>query len=320
VEPDYIAKHFIPLALDTYFRGDSHELAFCEKAGAGGNHLVAVTAAGAVLGSENLRLREQELASVVEKYAKLSKDERTPPLPDSKTAAPPKRPVPAPPDGGLILRGYCTYLKQNAKGQFERANPYYYAENPDRWMTETQSDLLWLTKAERESLVPTSPRVGQRHDVSTAVQKRFYSTIAIDYMEGSVNSLPVRESTMTLTVEAVDEKTISLRLDGSAELGKAFAAKGEKESNTRGCEVRVLGRIAYDRAGKKFDRFDIVGIGRGWGNKMEYLYREIRVAEEPWMYGIACELVKGDAPQDLIPPYNLLHYNSTGPYFETNER
>jgi hypothetical protein len=33
------------------------------------------------------------------------------------------------------------------------------------------------------------------------------------------------------------------------------------------------------------------------------------------MYGIAWELVTGDAPQDLIPPYNLLHYNSTGAYF-----
>jgi len=34
------------------------------------------------------------------------------------------------------------------------------------------------------------------------------------------------------------------------------------------------------------------------------------------MYGIACELVTGDAPQDLIPPYNLLHHNPTGPYVE----
>ena len=42
---------------------------------------------------------------------------------------------------------------------------------------------------------------------------------------------------------------------------------------------------------------------------------EIRLDQYPWMYGIACELVTGDAPQDLIPPSNLLHYNPTGPYF-----
>jgi hypothetical protein len=34
------------------------------------------------------------------------------------------------------------------------------------------------------------------------------------------------------------------------------------------------------------------------------------------MYGIACELVTGDSPIDRIPPYNLLHYNGAGPYFE----
>ena len=43
---------------------------------------------------------------------------------------------------------------------------------------------------------------------------------------------------------------------------------------------------------------------------------EISLDQNPWMYGIACELVTGDAPQDLIPPYNMLHYNPTGPYFE----
>lgn len=29
----------------------------------------------------------------------------------------------------------------------------------------------------------------------------------------------------------------------------------------------------------------------------------------------ACELVASDTPMDRIPPYNLLHYHSAGPYF-----
>ena len=29
MEPEYVARHFVPLALDTYFRGNSHELEFC---------------------------------------------------------------------------------------------------------------------------------------------------------------------------------------------------------------------------------------------------------------------------------------------------
>ena len=70
--------------------------------------------------------------------------------------------------------------------------------------------------------------------------------------------------------------------------------------------------IHYDRKKQSITRFDAVGIGRAWGRRTD----EIRLAQYPWMYGIAVELVTGDAPQDLIPPYNMLHYNPTGPYFD----
>ena len=70
--------------------------------------------------------------------------------------------------------------------------------------------------------------------------------------------------------------------------------------------------VRVDRKNQVITRFDAVGVGLAWGRRTA----EIRLDRYPWMYGIACELVTGDAPQDLIPPYNLLHYNPTGPYFE----
>src|SRR5262249_51753631 len=84
----------------------------------------------------------------------------------------------------------------------------------------------------------------------------------------------------------------------------------------RGCELRVLGRVRYDRKKQAITRFDVAGVGRAWGNKMDYIHREVRLDRYPWTYGIVWELVTGDTPQDRIPPYNLLHYNSTGAYFE----
>jgi hypothetical protein len=125
---------------------------------------------------------------------------------------------------------------------------------------------------------------------------------------------------MKLAVESVEQNAIALRLEGYAHLGKAFDEKLRSKPNSRGCELRIVGRIRYDRTKRAIVRFDVVGVGRGWGNKMEYVGREIRLSEYPWNYGIACELVTGDAPQDRIPPYNLLHYNSTGSYFESEER
>ena len=317
MEPDYVAKHFVPLALDTYFRGNSHELEFCQKVKAGGNHLVVATAGGQILGKEGLKLRKSDLEGVLKEYARLPKEQRTPALEDPDQAQPPKRAVPQPPPKGLIVRGYCTYLRQDEKKQIVRSSEYYYKQNPDRWLVETQSDLLWLTESEGKSLIPADPKPGERSEVAPAIQKRFYSTIGIDYMEGSVNSLPPRKTTMTLTVQRVDDQTIVLRLDGHAQLGKEFDEKLRSEPNSRGCELRILGEVRYDRKKQAIERFDVAGIGRAWGNKMNYVHREIRLDQYPWMYGIAWELVTGETPQDRIPPYNLLHYNSTGPYFES---
>ncbi len=304
------------MALDTYFRGNSHEVAFCRKVRAGGNHVVATTAGGRTLGEEtHLRLRAKELAAVLDEYQRLPEAERKPQLEDAATATPPKRPVPDPPAGGLVLRGFCTYLARDEAGQIVRSKEYYYKENPDRWAAETQSDMLWLTREEWKSLVPANPKPGDRVEVAAGIQRRFFSTIGIDYMEGSVNSLPPRETSLTLTVERVTPAGVDLRLDGYGRLGKEFDPQLRSEPRSRGCEIRVLGRLHYHAEKQAFDRFDIVGVGEAWGNKMDYVRREVRLDRYPWLYGIACELVTGDAPVDRIPPYNLLHYGAAGPYF-----
>ena len=80
--------------------------------------------------------------------------------------------------------------------------------------------------------------------------------------------------------------------------------------------MRIIGRAVYDRAKGAFTRFDLAGVGKAWGCKMDYVDREVRIREHPWWYGIACELVSGSAPMDRIPPYNMLHYGEAGKYFE----
>jgi len=260
-------------------------------------------------------MRRRELEPVLDEYRRLSDAERNPSLVLGENVTPPKRPVPAPPENGLIVRGYCTYLQRGDDGDIERAKRFYYEENPDRWAAETQSDTLWLTEAEWKSLVPSDPRVGQVIEVAPAIRERFFTTIGIDYMEGSVNSLPARETAMTLRVERADADGISLRLDGYSRLGKEFDGAPTRNRDSRGSEVRVLGYLHYDARRGAFDRFDLVGVGQAWGNKMDYTVREIRIQEYPWLYGIACELVPGETPMERIPPYNLLHYNSVGPYF-----
>ncbi len=79
--------------------------------------------------------------------------------------------------------------------------------------------------------------------------------------------------------------------------------------------MRVIGRIVVDRDSRTITAFDMAGVGRAWGNKMEYTNREIGLPQPIWDYGIACELVKGLSPDERIPPYNMIHYGGGRDYF-----
>jgi hypothetical protein len=275
-----------------------------------------VTAAGQPIreGKGNrghVRLREKDLAPLLAIFRKLPESARKPQLPNPNLAAPPKRPVPKSPKNGLVVRGYCTYLKTNEDGKAQRAKRLYYEQNPDAWAAETQNDMLWLTEAEWRSLLPQNKAPGTKITVPEEIQRRFFSTIGIDYMEGSVNALPLRESTMTVTIE----KTGQLRVDGFGKMGGPFSGQSRKGPRTRGCELKVGGFLKYDPEQSKITAVKIVGLGEAWGNKMEYTNREIGTPGARWQYGIACELVTGTEPADLIPPYNMLHYGGQMKYF-----
>ena len=63
-------KHFVPLAMDTYFRGNSAEVEFCRQIRAGGNHLVAATASGKPLGA-NRQLRWRVMLFKADAYERI---------------------------------------------------------------------------------------------------------------------------------------------------------------------------------------------------------------------------------------------------------
>lgn len=278
--------------------------------------MVVTTAGGITLAKGGtLGLREKELAPVLEQFHRLAEAERRPVLPDPTEATPAQRPVPSPPADGLVIRGYCTYLEAGPDGRLEKTPQFYYKENPDAWAAETQNDMLWLTREERESLVPADARVGMAFEVNDAIQERFFSTIGIDYMEGSVNALRPAKTNLRLSVTEVTPAVISMTLRGEGHMGVPFSDHQRDQPRSRGCHLRVLGKLEADARSGNITRFDVVGVGKAWGNKMEYTKREIRIEEYPWTYGIACELVTGKQPIDLIPPYNLLHYGSGLPYF-----
>lgn len=91
-------------------------------------------------------------------------------------------------------------------------------------------------------------------------------------------------------VAAFDNEGIRLRLEGDVQMGEPFDEQLKVEARARGCELRVLGRLHCGHA-VEFDRLDIVGIGKAWGNKMNYTRREMSIGGYQWTCGITCAVV-----------------------------
>ena len=166
----------------------------------------------------------------------------------------------------------------------------------------------FVSTVETGSFSAASERLGTTPSAISKSVARLEQRLGAKLFRRSTRSL-------TLTVEAVTPESLVMRLDGFAKLGREFDVKLHKEKNSRDSDVRLLGAVTVDRSRNAITRFDIVGLGQAWGNKMEYVRREIRLDAVPWLYGIAVELVDTRRPIDLVPPYNMLHYGSGLKYF-----
>ena len=302
--------------MDVYKKGTPEDILFCNKAGVKGNKLVFASASGTQLGKDAYAtLRKKELSGILRQYRRLPPENRQPELAAIDPSAKPARPQP--PQGGLVLKCHCSYLEADQSGNAQRAKQYYFKENANRWEAETQTDTLWITADEWQAMVPKPNAVeGETFEVPSNIQSRFFSTVGIDFMDGSSPSLKTRQSKMSLTIDKVTPKQIELSLNGYGRMGKDFDPEKNKLRFSRGCEVRLIGKWIYNLETKSFATIEIAGIGEAWGFNDSLRHHDVRIGQDRWLYGVACELVSPDSPENSIPPYNMLHYKHAGPYFK----
>jgi hypothetical protein len=102
----------------------------------------------------NAKVLSHSLAEGLAKWKELPRQERK--NLDDLGAYDPRR-EPAPPAGGLILNVYARGLTRDGEGR------WHIYRNPKAHLSrEAGRDHLWLTEAERRSLVPADPKKGVR--------------------------------------------------------------------------------------------------------------------------------------------------------------
>ena len=288
------------------------------KVGFQRNRIVVAAADGTPIGKEAKILpRRAALAPLAKEFKRLPAERRMPEISDNKNLLAKKKL--AIPNGGLALQAHCTLLEHNKQGiaELSRAEVFYYPQNPNRWKFETQTDSFWLTEAERKSLIPAGDlKVGNETNVGENIQSRFFSTVGIDFNQGSIPSAKVRNSTMLLKIQRITDETVELRLEGYGQMGVPYDKSKLGQPRSRGYEIRLLGLMVYSKQDHEIERFDIVGVGEAWGK----VRNEKKIFPGTWNYGIACELIPEGSPVNTVPPYNLLHYGAAGPYFQTDAK
>ncbi len=331
-----IRQHFVAASVPTWVcRADSPEGEFLRTAGidkhwvTSSGYMHCVSASGKLLGG-------RPSPEVLRAFQQLPEDERAPGAIQVPELPADQRVVPSPPEGGLVLRVHARFLHRTSDGTLRHAVPGDFPlmrDKPEVMRTwalflQPNTEYLWLTREEWQSLVPRDPAVGQELPVDAAIVQRlarFHLTPqrATTSEGGIVSRRLVKTAWATLYVDEVTPLRICLRLRGHVHWGRDYDASQATTPNgplAQGFETRLDGRLEYDRARQAFTRFDVVAPGEVWGRwgdaNGNSMYVE-RPGRNP--FGFALELASGDSPTDRLPPGGNGHYLSdTWGYFATS--
>lgn len=256
---------------------------------------------------------------VLEAFRKLPETERAPGAVKVPALGSDEHTVPAPPEGGLVLRVHARFLTNDDKGspRYARSDDFPLmgktAEQRRTWelFLHPNTEYMWLTAQESKALIPATPTPGQTVPVPAAIIDRlvrFHLTPrrATTSEGGILSKRDVKTAQMQLTVSQVTEKRLVLRLTGQVHTGTAFDADKATSPNGPlgfGFESPLHGIIEFDREKKAISRFDVIAPGSLWGRWGDANGKSL-FAERPGRtpFAFALELASGQSPTDRIPP------------------
>jgi hypothetical protein len=332
-----VNKEFVPLAINGRIRDfDDDECRFLNKADCGGQGRVdIITASGKMVARGELQVGNPKthllsLERALKAWAALPESDRKPgaiTIPERGPLDPRRHTVNGPPAGTLIVRVYNRQLERTAKGEYRHTVPEDYipalrdpkvvgTDQATPLWTQPANDMLWITRAEAQAMMPANPVPGQRVEVPVSLCERIFR-FHLDPSRGLSENTNFAHVTaaagkLELTVEEVGNTEVRLRLEGHANLHNprtellTYQSPGVKEhtENHRiplDYDPRLLGYFAYNPSKKVVTRLDIVALGdvRGRPNGENIVAERLGEANP---LGVAFELVTDPKPADYLPP------------------
>jgi hypothetical protein len=275
-------------------------------------------------------------AKVLEEFRKLPESERKPGAVVVPDLAPSECTIPAPPEGGLVLRVHARFLGRDEQGNLRPATPDDFpllrgkpsAGQHIQFLLSPNTEYLWLTRKEWQALVPDQPKRGQKLPVPSAISDRMarfhlVPRRALTSEDGILPKSAVRTAELTLTVQDVSAERIQLVLEGFVHTGTDFDPVKATTPNgplAFGFATPLHGILEYDRGKNTFVRFDLVAPGEVWGRWGDANGNSMSI-ERPGRspIGFAFELAQGNSPTDRIPPAGNGNRALRNGYFATGK-
>src|SRR5262249_13797371 len=191
-----INKEFVPLAANGW--------GFGAVLTAGGEVVAPPLRSGDTGGPDgtNNPFAPKRLRAALEKFKQLPPEKRTASIEELPSSWKGKA-LASPPAEGLILKQYNRGFHRDDEGKMHSDGQVLH------------HDSLWMTKAEREALVPEQPRVGDSFTVPAFLVSRIGVHHGSAFGANGVRISATPKPVLTLTVEDVAPEQLRLRLQGS---------------------------------------------------------------------------------------------------------
>lgn len=201
--------------------------------------------------------------------------------------------LPSPPPEGLVLQVFSRGLMRDEKGRLQ----IYKTEVARSF--EPGRDHFWLTESEANSLIPDEIRTGSSSPIAPHITHRICRRYLIDLVRVGGNGGPrrteeVRSAAMQATIENSTADEVRLKINGSAQLATHDVGSGATKDAPKVDEFEMLGFAVYDRARKRFSRFEMIAYS-ATGH-----YDEIHKKVLP--LGLLFELSPAKTPAERVPP------------------
>ena len=308
-----IKEHFIAAAVPTELcRLQCPEGEFLRGAGID-KHWVTSSGYFSCVSASGKWLGHAPSEKVLEVFRSLPKAERRPRAIEVRYLEPAETMIPSPPAGGLVLRVHGRFLAGDVRGQLRHVTQADFPRNKGDlgFLLAPNTEYMWLTAQEWQTLVPANPVQGQKLPVSSALSERiarFHLSPrrALTSEDGIAPKSAIKRAELSVVVDEVADDRIRLGLEGFIHWGSDYdAAKATTPNGPLpfGYAAPIHGILEYDPVKKMFVRFDIVAPGEVWGrwgdanNNSQTVERAGRTP-----IGFAFELAQGGSPTNRLPP------------------